>query len=178
MKSLLVASFLSVLVATGSAVAAPVTKKAPAAGHIRTIRSLPGFPLEALKQTVSVKFYRSLLVSPVEGWIVVKGQLVHGKFAGARVTRSELGGVLDKSAVELARSFTISGFSGTDRQTPSMAMQFHLVVYKIADGTMVVGVPASDESGGNQINYRGSAFLAVEQGGKWTQIKGPELRRR
>lgn len=166
---------LAVAIAPVSAAPAPAAKQPK---NIRTIRNLPGFPIEALKQTVSVKFYRSLLVSPVEGWIVVKGQLVGGKFVGTRVTHSELGGVFDKPAVELAKSFTISGFGGTDRQMPSMAMQLHLVVYKIADGTMVVGVPASDEAGGNQAYYYGSAFLAVEQGGKWTQIKGPELRRR
>ncbi|HSH39049.1 MAG TPA: hypothetical protein VK993_09710 [Chthoniobacterales bacterium] len=86
--------------------------------------------------------------------------------------------MFDKPALELAKSFTISGFSHTDRQTPSMAVQLHLVVYKIADGTVVVGVPASDEAGGNQAYYYGSAFLAVEQNRKWSQIKGPELRRR
>ena len=172
MKRLLLALVLLAAVLNAAAVAAPAAK------NVRTIRTLPGFPLEALKQTVSTRFYRSLLVSPVEGWIVVKGQLVHGKFAGARVTHSELGGALDKAALELAKSFTIAGFGGTDRQMQAMAMQLHLVVYKIADGTMVVAVPASDEAGGNQMDYYGSAFLAVEKDGKWTQIKGPELRRR
>ena len=94
------------------------------------------------------------------------------------MTHSELGGAFDEAALGLAKSFTITGFGHTDRETAAMAMQLHLVVYKIADGTMFVAVPASDEAGGNQIGYRGSAFLAVEQGGKWTQIKGPDLRRR
>ena len=157
-----------------SAAPAPAPKK-----NIRTVRNLPGFPVEALRRTVSPKFYRSLLVSPVEGWVVVRGQLVNsGRLAGMRVTHSELGGAFDKLALELANKFTISGSGHTDRQMAASSAALHLVVYKIADGTMVLGVPVSDEAGGNQIDYYGSAFLAVEKDGKWTEIKGPELRRR
>ena len=152
---------------------------APAAKNIRTVRDLPGFPVEVLRRTVSAKFYRSLLVSPVAGWVVVRGQLVSsGRLAGMRVTHSELGGAFDKLALQLAKNFTISGAGHTDRQTPASSAALHLVVYKIADGTMVLGVPVSDEAGGNQVDYYGSAFLAVEKDGKWTEIKGPELRRR
>jgi hypothetical protein len=147
--------------------------------NARTIRNLPSFPIEALKRTVSPKFYKSLLISPVTGWVVVRGQLVSsGKFAGMRVTHSELGGAFDKLALELANNFSLTGFGTTDRQMAASAVAFHLVIYKIADGTMVLGVPVSDEAGGNQAYYYGSAFLAVEKDGKWSQIKGPELRRR
>jgi hypothetical protein len=119
------------------------------------------------------------LISPVTGWVVVRGQLVSsGKFAGMRVTHSELGGAFDKLALELANNFSLTGFGTTDRQMAASAVAFHLVIYKIADGTMVLGVPVSEEAGGNQAYYYGSAFLAVEKDGKWSQIKGPELRRR
>ena len=168
--------FLAVVfaaLALGSSIAAPAPKS------IRTIRNLPGFPVEALRRTVSPKFYKSLLISPVEGWVVVRGQLVaNGSFAGMRVTHSELGGAFDKLALELAKNFTITGFGTTDRQMAASTAALHLVIYKIADGTMVLGVPVSDEAGGNQAHYYGSAFLAVEKDGKWSQIKGPELRRR
>ena len=159
--------------AIGSNIAAPAPK------ILRTVRNLPGFPVEALRRTVSPKFYKSLLVSPVEGWVVVRGQLVaNGSFAGMRVTHSELGGAFDKIALDLAKNFTITGFGTTDRQMAASGVALHLVIYKIADGTMVLGIPVSDEAGGNQANYYGSAFLAVHSNGKWTQIKGPELRRR
>ena len=155
------------------------TTAAQAPKNARTVRNLPGFPIEVLKRTVSPKFYKSLLISPVEGWVVVRGQLVSsGRFAGMRVTHSELGGAFDGLAMQLAKNFTISGAGHTDRQTPASSVALHLVVYKIADGRMVLGVPVSDEAGGNQIDYYGSAFLAVEKDGKWTEIKGPELRRR
>ena len=132
-----------------------------------------------MKQTVSPKFYRSLLISPVTGWVVVRGQLVNsGRFAGMRVTHSELGGAYDKLALQLASNFTMSGAGHTDRQMAASAAALHLVVYKIADGTMVVGVPASDEAGDNQIRYRGAAFLAVEKDGKWSEIEGLGRRRR
>lgn len=168
-----VLSLFVVAFACSSSIAAQAPK------NIRTVRDLPGFPVEVLKRTVSAKFYRSLLISPVTGWVVVRGQLVSsGRLAGMRVTHSELGGAFDKLALQLADKFTISGAGHTDRQMAASAAALHLVVYKIADGTMVLGVPVSDEAGGNQIDYYGSAFLAVEKDGKWTEIKGPELRRR
>ena len=158
--------------------AAPPVPAAPAK-NVRTVANLPGFPRETLKRIVSPKFYRSLLVSPVEGWVVVRGQLAGGRFAGARVTHSELGGAYDDLAMTLAKGFGITGFGHTDRQAPTTAVQMHLVIYQIADGKMVLGFPVSDEAGGNQLNYYGSAFLAVQgKDGKRTEIKGPEMRRR
>lgn len=172
MRRFLLALFC-VVIASGSSIAAQAPK------NVRTVRNLPGFPIEALRRTVSPKFYKSLLISPVEGWVVVRGQLVaNGSFAGIRVTHSELGGAYDQMAMGLAKSFTITGMGTTDQQMAARGVALHLVVYKIADGRMVLGVPVSDEAGGNQANYYGSAFLAVEQNGKWSQIKGPELRRR
>jgi len=101
-----------------------------------------------------------------------------GGFAGARVTHSELGGVYDDFALKLANGFGISGFGHTDRQAPATPVHLHLVIYKIADGRMALSFPVSDEAGGNQIEYYGSAFLAVEKDGKWTEIGGPKPRRR
>lgn len=171
MKTLLAVVALVAVAFSRSVVAAP-----PA--NVRTIANLPGFPREPLERIVSPKFYRSLLISPVEGWIVVRGQLVGGRFAGARVTHSELGGAYDEMAMALAKNFGITGFGHTDRQMAATAVVLHLVIYKIADGRMALSFPVSDEAGGNQMNYYGSAFLAVQKDGKWTEIKGPELRRR
>lgn len=160
---------LALTVALGTTFAAPT----------RTIRNLPGFPEQVLKRMVSAKFYRSLLISPVEGYIVVSGHLVgRGAFTGIRVTHSELGGAYDEMALELARNFTISGFTNTDRQAAATAAQVHLLIYKIADGKMALSFPVSGESGGNQLEYYGSAWMAVQKDGKWAEIKGPELRRR
>ena len=55
----------------------------------RSINDIPAAK-EALLRIVSPKFYRSLLISPVEGWIVVRGNLVDNHLVGPRVIRSEV----------------------------------------------------------------------------------------
>ncbi len=128
---------------------------------------------------MSPKFYKSLLISPVAGFVVVRGQLLNGRFTGSRVTHSELEGSLDETALQLANQFSISNVGTTDRQMPVVAAHLYLVLYKIADGHMMLSFPVIAESGGNQAEYYGSAFLAVQgKDGKWTEIKGPQLRRR
>jgi len=47
----------------------------------------------------------------------------------------------------------------------------HLLVYKIADGTMALSFANLDEPGGDQQQYCGSAVLAVlKSDGRWTEI--------
>ena len=128
---------------------------------------------------ISNKFYKSLLMSPVEGYIVARGQLINGRCEGARIAHSELGGAYDEMALNLARHFTISGNGHMDRQLAAIPVHQYLLIYKIADGIMAIFFPVIGESGGNQGDHYGSAFLAVrDKSGKWTEIKGPEIRRR
>jgi hypothetical protein len=49
-----------------------------------------------------------------------------------------------------------------------------LLVYQIADGTMVLSFAHLDEPGGDQVEYYGCARLLVLKADKWTEIKGPE----
>src|SRR4051794_23026395 len=53
----------------------------------RTLGDIPG-ARESLSRMVSPKFYRSLQISPIQGWIVVRGQLAAGLVSGARVIHS------------------------------------------------------------------------------------------
>ncbi len=188
MKAFLITLIFAGLV--GSSLAAP-QKQTPAkpekqipakAGQksapMRTIQNLPGFPLHPLKRIVSPKFYKSLLISPVEGYVVVRGYLSEGRFHGGRVIHSELGGAYDEMAMTLANKFTISNAGHMGQQMSALPVHQYLVIYKIADGRMVLSFPILAEAGRDQDDYYGSAFLAVEKDGKWTEIKGPEIRRR
>ncbi len=195
MKTLLASALLFAVIS--GAFAAPAEKKVQAAsaktavkkvapgkgvaakaGPIRTVRDLPGFPENTLKRIVSPKFYKSLLISPVEGYVVVRGHLSGGRFHGGQVTHSELGGAYDDMALALASHFTISHVGHMDYQMSALAVHQYLVIYKIADGMMALSFPVLAEAGRDQDDYYGSAFLAVKKDGKWTEIKGPEVRRR
>jgi hypothetical protein len=51
----------------------------------------------------------------------------------------------------------------------------HLLVYQIADGTMVLSFPTFEEPGGDQIRTWGCAKVLVQKNdGTWTEVEGPE----
>ena len=140
----------------------------------RTITELKVIPTRVLQRSISPKFYKSLLVSPVEGWITVRAQLSGSRLSGMRVVKSDLNGTYDSLALKLASEVRMSGSFSTDRHSaPSILL--HLLIYQIADGTMALSFAHFDEAGGDQMAYYGCAKLAVlKSDGKWTEIKGPE----
>ena len=150
-----------------------VATKSPAEG--RRVTDLNLIPTRVLQRSISPKFYRSLLVSPVEGWIVVRGQLCSTRLSGIRIVRSELDGAYDALALKLASEVVIAGDYTIEKPKLGSSVLMHLLIYRIADGTMALSFPHLDEPGGDQAEYFGCARLAVQKtGGPWTEIKGPE----
>ena len=143
----------------------------PAQG--RTIGDLNVIPTRVLKRSISPKFFKTLLISPVKGWVVVRGNLSGTRISGTRIIRSELDGKFDALALKLAKEVDIAGnFSLGNRTGGSVLM--HLLIYQIADGTMALSFPHLDGPGGDQQRYFGCARLAVlKADGTWTEIKGP-----
>ena len=147
------------------------------AGHFAEARSIRDIPAakEALLRIVSLKFYQSLLLSSVEGWIVVRGDLVDDHLVRARVVRSELGGRHDRLALELANNLQIVDQTRIDRSNTGRAVSVHLLVYRIADGTMALSFAHFDGAGGNQFRYSGAAWMAVLKDNKWVTIEPRRL---
>jgi hypothetical protein len=153
MKSdILVSLLLLVVSATGAA----------AESFERNIGNIPGAP-EALLRIVSPKFYRTLQISPVAGWIVVRGQFAGTGLASPRVIHSELSGVYDSLAMELANNLQIVGYPRMESGEPYPSVLLHLLVYHIRDGTLVLSFANFDGAGGNQFRYYGAAWMAVEK---------------
>jgi len=145
----------------------------PAKG--RTLTDLKVIPTRVLQRSISPKFYKSLLISPVEGWIVVRGNLAGTRLSGLKVTRSDLGGAYDSKALQLASEVRFAGNFTLERPNTPPSVLLHLLIYQIADGTMALSFAHFDEPGGDQMQYYGCARLAVlKSDGKWTEIKGPE----
>src|SRR3954465_14349677 len=80
----------------------------------RSINDIPAAK-EALLRIVSPKFYRSLLISPLQSWVVVRGSLLNDHLSGTRVVRSDMGGEYDQLALELANNLQIVDYTRTDR---------------------------------------------------------------
>jgi len=140
----------------------------------RTLTDINVISPRVLQRSISPKFYKSLLISPVEGWIVVRANVAGTRLSGLRVIHSELGGAYDQLALKLAKEQQIAGYFSVDRPHFGGSVLLHLLIYQIADGTMALSFPTFDEPGGNQMEYWGCARLAVlKNDGKWVEIEGP-----
>jgi hypothetical protein len=142
-------------------------------GKVRTISDISSIPHQVLQRSISPKFYKTLLISPIEGYVVVRGQVSSTThLSGLRVIHSELGGAYDALALERAKAMTISGYYSTDKIIQTGNVLVTLLIYKIADGTAALSFAQVDEPGGDQAQYYGCAVLSVlKNDGKWTEIK-------
>jgi hypothetical protein len=166
MKPLLISLFLIASLTPGFAAQPPSAN--------RKIGDLNVIPTRVLQRSVSARFYKSLLVSPVEGWVVVRANLSGTRLTGARVIHSELKGLYDPLAMQLAKEALIAGNYSIDRPNVPGSVLLHVLVYRIADGTMVLSFAHLDHPGGNQMEYYGCARLLTLKADKWTEIQGPE----
>ncbi|MEY2500823.1 MAG: hypothetical protein QOI07_1157 [Verrucomicrobiota bacterium] len=141
----------------------------------RKLTDINVIPTRVLKRSISRKFYKSLMISPIQGWIVVRANLSATRLSGMRVIHSELDGAYDSLALQLAKETLIAGYQSTDRPNRPPSVLLHLMIYQIADGTMALSFAHVDEPGGDQMEYWGCARLAVLKGdGTRIDIKGPE----
>jgi hypothetical protein len=140
-----------------------VERDATAAPGQRILKDIPGAK-ESLLRTVNPRFYKTLLISPVEGWIVVRGQFSNGTHMyGARVIHSELGGVYDQLALDLAKNLVVIGYPHVELGELSPSILLHVLIYNIKDGRLAVSFAHFDTAGGSQMRYYGCAWMAVEK---------------
>jgi hypothetical protein len=158
----------------GLVVAFSATNAANPSVKGRTLTDINMIPAQVLQNSVSPKFYKSLLVSPLEGLVTVRGQISGSRITGAKVIRSELSGLFDPLALQLTKEAQIAGNFTLDRPNIPASVLLHCLVYQIADGTMVLSFAHFDGPGGDQMKYYGCARLLVLKNNKWTEIEGPD----
>jgi hypothetical protein len=140
-----------------------VERDVTAAPGPRTLDDIPG-ARESLLRIVSPRFYRTLLISPVEGWIVARGQLAAGTHMyGARISHSELGGAYDSLALDLAKNLVVVGYPHVELGDLTPSILLHVLIYEIKDGTLAISFAHFDTSGGSQMRYYGCAWMAVQK---------------
>ena len=138
------------------------------------LADLKVIPTDVLQRSISPWFYKSLLASPIQGWIVVRGQVVGTKFMSERILRSDLDGAYDQLALDRARKMTMAGNYTIESPSHVSNVLLHLLVYKIADGTMALSFATFAGAGDNQLDYFGCAQLEVlKNDGRWVEVKGP-----
>ena len=148
---------------------------APPPTATRTIRSLPNFPIEALRVGVSRPIFRSLEVSPVTAWLVAHTALAGGHSGGAKITHSEGNGAYDQMLLEMANGYSVTGQNMTESRLQRDTLDVHLLIYEIKDGKMAVCFAHSEDARYAGYKEQGVAWMGVLQGGKWVTItKSPE----
>lgn len=151
------------------------TSAAPAPEKIRTVNDIPGLPVKVLQRTISSTIYKHLLVSPIEGWIAVRGRLSNTHIYGAKVIHSELGGIYDEYALRLARETQIAGYFTTGSNDSTASIVVNVLIYQIRGDTMALSYPFFEEPGGEQLEYYGATTLAtLQNNGRWTNLKLPQ----
>jgi hypothetical protein len=141
----------------------------------RTIEDLNVIPTRVLQRSVSPKFFKTLLISPIKGWVVVRGNLSGTRLTGLKVIRSEPNDLNNHLALQRANEVDMSGNYTLDRPNAGNSVLVHLLLYQTADGTLALSFAHLDGPGGDQQQYYGCARLAVlKTGGGWVDIKGPE----
>jgi len=160
---------------TGLALLTFASTQAAPSSPGRTISDLNVISTQALQRSISPKFYKSLLISPIKGWVVVQGNIAGARLSGARVVHSELDGRFDSLALQWAKDIQMAGYYSIEHPHFGPPVLLHVLIYDIADGTMALSFPQFTEPGGNQMQYFGCARLAVlKKDGQWVEIEGPE----
>jgi hypothetical protein len=180
LKAISLTTLLSVatlLLSTPLSLAAPAPAPTTKGGKIRTFLDCPGLPRESLKNGVSAKFYKSLQISPLDGWIVVRAPLHGMKSANARVIRSDAGGAFDSIALGMANSMQVTGLNTTESRINLSEIEIHLLIYKIADGIMCVGFSHIDDPKYAGYRQYGRATIGFLKNGQWTFMDNKLQRR-
>lgn len=112
---------------------------------------------------VSREFYKSLLRSPIEGWIAVRGTLAEGRLVATKIVHSELNGAYDDMALELANNLQILDFPHVETLRLNPAIFVHLLLYQLADAKLALSFPQVEGAGGSQMHYYGAAWMAFQK---------------
>lgn len=117
----------------------------------RTMLDLPGFPAAGLHVYLPADAYSKLANAPVKAWIQLRGQIVNSKVTGARVVRSEGGGVYDKASVQIANGMEVYTDVTASRLPP--AVLIHVLVYQLPKGEHAIALAQDDTLGASNFIY-------------------------
>src|SRR5947209_17631875 len=174
MRTPFLAAALTLLVITSAFAAESTKPKTIRVPNGPTITQLPGFPAAYLKFNISPKLYRSLSVSPVEAWVVAQTSGTPG--VEPKIIRSDAGGHFDKFALALAKEWSMANYDTTEFRYRRPTLNVHVLVYKIADGIMVVNFSQNDEAAYAGFQHT-DVWVGVWNGKNWATVGGTKRTR-
>ena len=155
---------------------APAALAARSPGSGMTIKDLSdAIPLGILERSVGTKFYRSLLISPLDDWSLVRARIAGQSLRGARIIRPSVNPAYDSLALRWANELTLVPNEHRDNGRQPNSALMHLFIYKIANGFMAVSFAYPEGTAGQQNTKLGTVRLSVKKtGGPWTELTPSE----
>lgn len=145
---------------------------------VRTIKNLPGFPMESLRRTIDHQLFRSLEVSPLEAWVVARSLIFGRKTQAPKIIHEEADGAYDDLIKAIAQTYEVSGGDSTESRAASDSMTYHLLIFDIKDGKMGVCVPHSDDARNLGVRQFNDTWIGIRKNGTWTTVSKPVSHRR
>ena len=127
---------------------------------------IPGYPVAGLRSYLPQEAYQKLINAPIKACIVLRGQIVNGKVAGARVFRSEANGVYDKASVQIANGMEVAAFQTGSRIPHTVVV--HVLIYDLPKGEHAFALAQDDMNGDSNLIYSRSIrmrYLGLAGGG-------------
>jgi hypothetical protein len=119
---------------------------------------IPGVPAAGLRSVLPAEAYSRLVNEPIKAWILVRGQVLNNKVAGARIAHSEANGVYDKVALQMAEHMTVySDIVGS--RVPATVL-IHVLIYGLPDkGEDALAIAQNDAVGAANLVYSRSLMM-------------------
>lgn len=136
--------------------------------------NLPGLPVAGLRTYLPQEAFNRLINEPIKAWIVVRGQIVNNKVAGARIARSEANGVYDKISLQMADDMELYAFETASRLHQSVVV--HVLIYQLPKGEHAFALAQNDNVGDANLIYSRSIkmrFLGLAGAKPQAKKKGP-----
>ena len=116
----------------------------PLQAPARTMAELPGVPLVGLHSYLPEAAYERLIHAQIKAWIVVRGQIINNKIAGARVVHSEGNQVYDKVSLRMAGEMELYTDTTASRIAPAAVV--NIFIFGLPNGQEDMLGYAQDES--------------------------------
>jgi hypothetical protein len=120
-------------------------------GEARTMLTLPNFPVAGLKSYLPQDSYTKLINEPIKACIILRGQIIDWKVAGAHVVKSEANGVYDKASVQIANGMWLET-SQTGSRIPH-GVVVYVLIYQLPKGEHAFAFAQDDSLGDSNLIF-------------------------
>jgi hypothetical protein len=129
---------------------AMLTVAASSPGNIRTIEKNPSLQSRVLQSVLTPAFYKQLIGTPIDGWVIARGRLVDSGLDGMKIVQSE--GDYDALALKLASKIKLPSIPSTGSSISQHPARLDLLIYNIQNRKIAVCLISLEDRNGESAN--------------------------